>query len=250
MLLCVVISLQLGLLYAQRDPSFVRPVSRGVQRCLVRWWVDWPIKMISSMKWSITPTPPQGPQANIDALVSLGKTFVLCWHWCLWLAEGWSWRLSYNYPTGVYVLVSDISWNCCIFLVWNDLELSGITYGENVAHFWKCISFLISKTELRLITPGTQPEEPPYLIWIWETETQNRGTWAQIGPTEWTWHVLFYNCIYSEQFNCTEHWQPLVQHNNPKPNRIEISLTWGILSRFKGDSCSHVGYTKWGSVHL
>lgn len=32
--------LEVGLLYAQRDPSFVRPVSRGVQRCLVRWLVQ------------------------------------------------------------------------------------------------------------------------------------------------------------------------------------------------------------------
>lgn len=29
-----------GLLYSQRDPSFLRPVSRGIQRCLVRWLVQ------------------------------------------------------------------------------------------------------------------------------------------------------------------------------------------------------------------
>ncbi|GAY55191.1 hypothetical protein CUMW_162490 [Citrus unshiu] len=29
--------LEVGLLYAQRDPSFMRPISRGIQRCLVRW---------------------------------------------------------------------------------------------------------------------------------------------------------------------------------------------------------------------
>lgn len=31
--------LEVGLLYAQRDPSFMRPISRGIQRCLVRWLV-------------------------------------------------------------------------------------------------------------------------------------------------------------------------------------------------------------------
>ncbi|KAJ4717650.1 hypothetical protein OWV82_012500 [Melia azedarach] len=31
--------LEVGLLYAQRDPSFMRPLSRGIQRCLVRWLV-------------------------------------------------------------------------------------------------------------------------------------------------------------------------------------------------------------------
>ncbi|KAL7216343.1 hypothetical protein ACSBR1_028315 [Camellia fascicularis] len=31
--------LEVGLLYAQRDPSFLRPVSQGIQRCLVRWLV-------------------------------------------------------------------------------------------------------------------------------------------------------------------------------------------------------------------
>ncbi|KAG4996652.1 hypothetical protein JHK82_027438 [Glycine max] len=30
-------SLQVGLLYAQRDPPFLRPISKGIQRCLVRW---------------------------------------------------------------------------------------------------------------------------------------------------------------------------------------------------------------------
>ncbi|KMS96751.1 hypothetical protein BVRB_8g200550 [Beta vulgaris subsp. vulgaris] len=32
--------LEVGVLYAQRDPSFIRPVSRGMQRCLVRWLVQ------------------------------------------------------------------------------------------------------------------------------------------------------------------------------------------------------------------
>ncbi|XP_078443804.1 uncharacterized protein LOC144713170 [Wolffia australiana] len=37
--------LEVGLLYMQRDPSFVRPVSRGIQRCLVRWLVQEKLKM-------------------------------------------------------------------------------------------------------------------------------------------------------------------------------------------------------------
>ncbi|GMH11015.1 hypothetical protein Nepgr_012856 [Nepenthes gracilis] len=37
--------LEVGLLYAQRDPSFIRPVSRGIERCLVRWLVQEKIKM-------------------------------------------------------------------------------------------------------------------------------------------------------------------------------------------------------------
>lgn len=32
--------LQVGLLYAQRDPPFLRPISKGIQRCLVRWLVQ------------------------------------------------------------------------------------------------------------------------------------------------------------------------------------------------------------------
>ncbi|XP_043688509.1 uncharacterized protein LOC122639683 [Telopea speciosissima] len=36
----VVAMMEVGLLYAQRDPSFIRPVSRGIQRCLVRWLVQ------------------------------------------------------------------------------------------------------------------------------------------------------------------------------------------------------------------
>lgn len=32
--------LEVGLLYSQRDPSFIRPISRGVERCLVRWLVQ------------------------------------------------------------------------------------------------------------------------------------------------------------------------------------------------------------------
>ncbi|XP_061342512.1 uncharacterized protein LOC133288707 [Gastrolobium bilobum] len=32
--------LEVGLLYAQRDPPFLRPISKGIQRCLVRWLVQ------------------------------------------------------------------------------------------------------------------------------------------------------------------------------------------------------------------
>lgn len=32
--------MEVGLLYMQRDPSFIRPISRGIQRCLVRWLVQ------------------------------------------------------------------------------------------------------------------------------------------------------------------------------------------------------------------
>ncbi|XP_031406498.1 uncharacterized protein LOC116215068 isoform X2 [Punica granatum] len=37
--------LEVGLLYAQRDPSIIRPVSRGIQRCLVRWLVEERMRM-------------------------------------------------------------------------------------------------------------------------------------------------------------------------------------------------------------
>ncbi|EEF37072.1 uncharacterized protein LOC8282564 [Ricinus communis] len=37
---CTPALLEVGLLYAQRDPSFIRPVSRGIQRCLLRWFVQ------------------------------------------------------------------------------------------------------------------------------------------------------------------------------------------------------------------
>lgn len=37
--------LEVGLLYAQRDPSFIRPISRGIERCLVRWLVQEGIQM-------------------------------------------------------------------------------------------------------------------------------------------------------------------------------------------------------------
>lgn len=37
--------LQVGLLYAQREPSFIRPISRGIQRCLVRWLVQEQLQM-------------------------------------------------------------------------------------------------------------------------------------------------------------------------------------------------------------
>ncbi|KAL1818068.1 hypothetical protein ACET3Z_020642 [Daucus carota] len=36
---------EVGLLYTQRDPSFIRPVSRGIQRCLVRWLVQERLQM-------------------------------------------------------------------------------------------------------------------------------------------------------------------------------------------------------------
>lgn len=36
---------EVGLLYAQREPSFVRPISRGIQRCLVRWFVQERLQM-------------------------------------------------------------------------------------------------------------------------------------------------------------------------------------------------------------
>ncbi|MED6122598.1 hypothetical protein PIB30_041222 [Stylosanthes scabra] len=32
--------LEIGLLYAQRDPPFLRPISRGIERCIVRWHVQ------------------------------------------------------------------------------------------------------------------------------------------------------------------------------------------------------------------
>lgn len=37
--------LEVGLLYAQRDPSLVRPVSRGIERCLARWLVQEQIQL-------------------------------------------------------------------------------------------------------------------------------------------------------------------------------------------------------------
>ncbi|KAM7273556.1 hypothetical protein ACFE04_028220 [Oxalis oulophora] len=44
-----------GLLYAQRDPSLIRPVSRGIQRCLVRWLVQEQMQMspnnLLEFKW-------------------------------------------------------------------------------------------------------------------------------------------------------------------------------------------------------
>ncbi|PIN10039.1 hypothetical protein CDL12_17374 [Handroanthus impetiginosus] len=32
--------IEVGLLYTQRDPSFIRPVTRGIERCLVRWFIQ------------------------------------------------------------------------------------------------------------------------------------------------------------------------------------------------------------------
>ncbi|KAK8962355.1 hypothetical protein KSP40_PGU005024 [Platanthera guangdongensis] len=37
--------LEVGLLYQQRDPSFIRPISVGIQRCLVRWLVQTRMEM-------------------------------------------------------------------------------------------------------------------------------------------------------------------------------------------------------------
>ncbi|XP_027170220.1 uncharacterized protein LOC113770069 [Coffea eugenioides] len=37
--------LEVGLLYAQRDPSFIRPITRGIQRCLARWLVQQRLQM-------------------------------------------------------------------------------------------------------------------------------------------------------------------------------------------------------------
>ncbi|KAF7141081.1 hypothetical protein RHSIM_Rhsim06G0167400 [Rhododendron simsii] len=41
---CVAL-VEVGLLYAQRDPSLFRPITRGIQRCLVRWLVQERIQM-------------------------------------------------------------------------------------------------------------------------------------------------------------------------------------------------------------
>ncbi|KAL3509922.1 hypothetical protein ACH5RR_029323 [Cinchona calisaya] len=41
----VIAMLEVGLLYAQRDPSFIRPITRGIQRCLVRWLVQERLRM-------------------------------------------------------------------------------------------------------------------------------------------------------------------------------------------------------------
>ncbi|KAL3754577.1 hypothetical protein ACJRO7_001770 [Eucalyptus globulus] len=45
--------IEVGLLYTQRDPSFIHPVSRGIQRCLVRWLVQEPMQLSfqSSLKY-------------------------------------------------------------------------------------------------------------------------------------------------------------------------------------------------------
>ncbi|KAK9060150.1 hypothetical protein SSX86_020854 [Deinandra increscens subsp. villosa] len=37
--------IEVGLLYVQRDPSFFRPISRAIQRCLVRWLVQERMRM-------------------------------------------------------------------------------------------------------------------------------------------------------------------------------------------------------------
>ncbi|VFQ84787.1 unnamed protein product [Cuscuta campestris] len=42
---CAVALIQVGLLYMQRDPSILRPISRGIQRCLVRWFVQEQMEM-------------------------------------------------------------------------------------------------------------------------------------------------------------------------------------------------------------
>ncbi|KAL5571208.1 hypothetical protein UlMin_020805 [Ulmus minor] len=47
--------IKVGLLYSQREPSFVRPISRGIQKCLVRWLVQQRMQMsfgnILQYKW-------------------------------------------------------------------------------------------------------------------------------------------------------------------------------------------------------
>ncbi|KAJ4842893.1 hypothetical protein Tsubulata_013850 [Turnera subulata] len=42
---CANALLEVGLIYAQRDPSFMRPISRGIERCLVRWLVQQRLEM-------------------------------------------------------------------------------------------------------------------------------------------------------------------------------------------------------------
>ncbi|KAI3968984.1 hypothetical protein MKX01_001461 [Papaver californicum] len=42
---CANAMVEVGLLYAQRDPSFVRPVSGAIQRCLARWLVQEQMQM-------------------------------------------------------------------------------------------------------------------------------------------------------------------------------------------------------------
>lgn len=37
--------MEVGLLYAQRDPSILRPITRGIQRCLARWLVQERLQM-------------------------------------------------------------------------------------------------------------------------------------------------------------------------------------------------------------
>ncbi|KAF6175270.1 hypothetical protein GIB67_030488 [Kingdonia uniflora] len=37
---CATAMMEVGLLYKQRDPPYIRPVFRGIQRCLVRWLVQ------------------------------------------------------------------------------------------------------------------------------------------------------------------------------------------------------------------
>ncbi|XP_052178697.1 uncharacterized protein LOC127792286 [Diospyros lotus] len=45
--------LEVGVLYAQREPSFIRPISQGIQRCLVRWLIQERMQMrfLSSLKY-------------------------------------------------------------------------------------------------------------------------------------------------------------------------------------------------------
>ncbi|ONK81992.1 uncharacterized protein A4U43_C01F35000 [Asparagus officinalis] len=42
--------MEVGLLYVQRDPSFIRPITRGIQRCLTRWNLsnDIPLSSLNS----------------------------------------------------------------------------------------------------------------------------------------------------------------------------------------------------------
>ncbi|EPS72495.1 hypothetical protein M569_02264, partial [Genlisea aurea] len=37
---CAIALLEVGLLYTQRDPPILRPVTRGIERCILRWLVE------------------------------------------------------------------------------------------------------------------------------------------------------------------------------------------------------------------
>ena len=175
MLLYVATSLQVGLLYAQRDPSFVRPISHGVQRCLVRWWVDWLTKMISNVKESIIPhpLPPKGSEQTVmqsfpwvRSLSVLGEMFVFSWGLklvtqlrppnsgaCLSVGCGHFVKMLYIFGLERYVKSPCLSWSYQVLLMAKMLDI-----------FWKRTCLLMGKTEPHLITLITQLEEPPYLV--------------------------------------------------------------------------------------